>query len=417
MCPFIRSNTYEWAFLIEGAKYLIMGIFRQWLKEQEIERQISPPAIVRQYADPIQTRKKIQILKNITQSVVKGLTGLLDFGQMKTEVSHSGSQDELPPSSNTGSEWLRHLKSKPSSKLSSWSDEIDRSTWSDDEPESSLPSFAAPLSEPSSSPSSPSHLPFDKWSDPLSPDSDDNYADVAPHWEKQIFGHGCHELCKFIRKYVPEYNGEKPAESICGTEGCAYFLDGIVMKATTGKEEFELAKTLKGKDEIVPVIDAIAFGGAYFILMHKTATDFSDAMRNDIRKGGNAIHKYFDLLLKEGYDLEKHLSVEKFRNFWRIRRHADPWKPKITETAERLFSIVMEIYKKTGYLIHSDIHPSNVGMHHDKPYIFDLGYPHKPEDEASRSGSLWGSASSSRVRGADGSWDWPARWPNPSAFD
>lgn len=259
-----------------------MGIFRQWL--EAIEKQ---PAIVRQHVDPIQARRQVQVLKNITQHVVKGLTDLLDFGQAKTEVSEA-------------------------SKLI--------------------------------------------------------YAKQVFSWEEKIFGKGCHELCEFIRKYVPGYNGEKPKKRVCGTEGCAYFFDGIVLKATLGEAEFKLASMMAGREEVVPVIDTMAFKGAYFILMHKTVIQFASKIKREIENAGIDIMSYFSKILEEGYSIERHLNVEVFRKYL---------GNEITKTGERLFTIIVEIFKTTGYIIHRDISSDNVGLIDDVPYLFDLGYPRK----------------------------------------
>jgi len=113
---------------------------------------------------------------------------------------------------------------------------------------------------------------------------------------------------------------------------------------------------------------------------------------------------YFDEILKMKYDLKRHLNVEEFRKFWEARIQKETWRSEISETAEKLFSIITDIYKETGYLIHNDVHPGNVGLRGDdyEPQMFDLGYPRTPESirpsyGSSKSGTL-GSASKWRPR-------------------
>lgn len=63
------------------------------------------------------------------------------------------------------------------------------------------------------------------------------------------------------------------------------------------------------------------------------------------------------------------------------------------KVADRLFEVVVAIFRRSGYFVTRDLHTGNIGLdHQDKPQVFDLGYPAKPgegrvgsSDDTSRS--------------------------------
>lgn len=205
------------------------------------------------------------------------------------------------------------------------------------------------------------------------------FSDRKNEFEDLLFTSNCEYVCEFLKKYIPGYNGEKPSQSKCGTEGCAYFIKDFVMKATFGKRESFIANVMKGQFDIVPVIDVDKDPqtGVNLILMKKLRT--VGERDKELNGAGVVIREYFDEWNVAGwksYNIEYYLSLETFQKN-KIRNYA-----KYKNTCDQLFEIINKIYKSTGYILGSDVSPDNLGYTpNNKVQILDLGYPQRPGEE------------------------------------
>lgn len=206
----------------------------------------------------------------------------------------------------------------------------------------------------------------------------ESYSYRKEMYERKIF-RDCGDLCKLVQKYVPEYNGKQIRERICGTEGCAYFVnDHIVVKITEGQFEAIIATKLIGNNDIVPVLDVKKDSNLpiYYIVMEKLDTSFTKEFKEEIEKAFSLIIRHFDGATKSE-NFSEYLTLDKFIEYAN--------KP-VSKLAERFFYIVTEIYDRSGFLLSNDIIPSNVGMDKDNNLkLLDLGHPMTPSGkEASR---------------------------------
>jgi hypothetical protein len=211
------------------------------------------------------------------------------------------------------------------------------------------------------------------------------YADYAKRLEPYIFPGNCEHVCKFVKKHIPDYDFSNVPQKACGMIGCAYFLrSGHVLKCTLDKAEWTVAKALKGKKHLVPVIDTSyeRKSGVYLILSEEIDMDSLSHISMDLDMIGDLIKEYLSdnkISKWKGTqkDLDNWFSLAGFRRFMLASFEADVYNEH-QELANELFMLVVNIAKETGYILSGDLHSGNYGVSDDNSLrMIDFGFPRK----------------------------------------
>lgn len=184
--------------------------------------------------------------------------------------------------------------------------------------------------------------------------NENTYTQLRGQYEPLIFDGPAGEMARWLQSYVPQFAGQIPPKAKCGQEGCAYFVSPqLVVKATLGKYEIQIASIMKGTRDVVPVIDIHQHSqGVGLILMDRLLTEWGDTAKRKIDMAGMTLREYImelsDQSLFTEAEFRKYVQQLGFDN-------------RTVKYIMAIFRIVATIHQKSGYLIH-DIHAGNVGI-------------------------------------------------------
>lgn len=210
-----------------------------------------------------------------------------------------------------------------------------------------------------------------------------SFSEYPEDYEKLLFTGNCKTVCDLLSRNgidVSKFAGVQ--KKSCGIEGCAYFYGDKVLKCTLESSEWETATALKSvSKQILPVIDTDFDKDAkvYLILMLRLDTNRSKEISDLLDEAGGFINGWLGSRRIKSIDPKNTKEISRVFDIQAFRFFADSYpeykklSPKDKQLVDGLFELVILIYKKSGYVLSTDIRSDNVGFQGEVPQLLDFG--------------------------------------------
>lgn len=174
----------------------------------------------------------------------------------------------------------------------------------------------------------------------------------------------------------------------CGTDSCAcFFTNNIVVKFLGGKsdhKEFAIAKAIKGKLKIAPVLDTLEINfndtSYYVVVMKKLDTDFYHLSSNV--KYASHIVAYNLHNLQVLVEKNPKVPIEYIRRRLTLKYMLknEERNQELIDAMKDLVRMIRVIHKTSGYLVGADFEGRNIGLSDTgRVQSFDFGRADKHE--------------------------------------